>query len=178
MEKYFDLHPEKRPEPEVWSPRWRRGYVATFELRNNGLYLKDLEMPVVDTSSSYQLDWKFKSILNKVFGDTGAVKVEWETGIIVLASENINNPYHSAAPPESDYYFLLEFENGNLVSEQEFDWKGFRDFKDKQFVAFQQTDEYSEIMEEQRQFGAAEEEINIFIRDQIFRLFTSKVLVE
>lgn len=44
LEVYFEKNPNKRPKSEVRSSALWRGYVATFEIIDNQLFLKDIEI--------------------------------------------------------------------------------------------------------------------------------------
>ena len=79
MESYFKKHPKK--DMSSSTALWR-GYVATFEVKGNQLYLKDIEMQV-------DYDQKWKSILKEVFPNQKLIKIDWVTGLLVLPTGKI-----------------------------------------------------------------------------------------
>jgi hypothetical protein len=75
MEEYFDKNPEKRPYGTISTALWR-GYVATFELENNQLVLRDIEiLDSSDDSNNGKDGWK--SVISEIFPDKREVKVNW-----------------------------------------------------------------------------------------------------
>jgi hypothetical protein len=44
METYFKKYPDKRPKGGIRSTALWRGYVATYEVKNNQLFLKDISV--------------------------------------------------------------------------------------------------------------------------------------
>ena len=59
LEKYFEKYKEKRPGVgEYWLSSLTRGYVATFEIKNKELFLKDIQVYDYSNDSS-----QLKSVL-------------------------------------------------------------------------------------------------------------------
>jgi len=93
------------------SSLWR-GYVATFEIKDNQLYLKDIRIP----SSFFE---RMKSVINRVFPNHRYIKVDW-TGSLELASGKLVSYVHDGLLPSFEYYTLLKIENGILTEEKFF----------------------------------------------------------
>ena len=181
MEKYFEKFPDKRPQGKgkvqvVSSSLWR-GYIATFEIKDNQLYLKDIEIEVVKkVKKDYEYSWK--SVLKKVFPNKDLVKIDWLTGLLVLPKGEIVNYVHMGYASTYEHYVLLEFENGNLKGEKQFGYEEYEKFKEKQFQAFKKTDEYEKLKEDLKKEG---DNSDVFIEDflRIFVIdYSSKILVE
>ena len=64
LEKYFEKNEDKRPTGGVISSAMWRGYVATFEIIENELFVKDIEIQILDEKDG-SLEWK--SVINEVF---------------------------------------------------------------------------------------------------------------
>jgi len=181
MEKYFEKFPDKRPQGKgkvkVTSSSLWRGYIATFEIKDNQLYLKDIEIEVAKkVKKDYELSWK--SVLNKVFPKKGLVKIDWLTGLLVLPEGELVNYVHMGYASTYEHYVLLEFENGNFKSEKQFGYEEYEKFKEKQFQAFKKTDEYEKLKEDLKKEGDnsdafIENFLRIFVID-----YSSKILVE
>ncbi|WP_051697793.1 hypothetical protein [Prevotella sp. 10(H)] len=136
LEEFFADNPEKRPNFESrWTSLWR-GYVATFEIENNELFLTKIEIDV------YLEDAK-KNILNEVFPDSKKVKLDWFTGI--LWGGNDNKKRHLSF--EYDNYCIFEIDKGNIVKEKNLSKKDYYKFKKQQIKAFEKTDEYNKCIE-------------------------------
>ena len=79
LESYFKQYPEKRPEVKRRTHYLRRGYVATFEIKDNQLYLKDIEI-LINNPRLICSDTIWESVLNEVFPNQESVKMDWITG--------------------------------------------------------------------------------------------------
>jgi len=74
-------------------------------------------------------------------------------------------------------YILLEIDKGNLVQEQSMNSKEYEKFKDKQFKAFQKTDEYKKLKEDLKKNGGGTDEfldsfIRIYVTDYSTKILT------
>ena len=165
MESYFEKYPDKRPRREVYSSGLRRGYVATFEVKDNQLYLKNIEIEI----------WtSFKSVLNEVFPNQEFVKVDCFTGLLVLPEGEMGDYAHTGYASTYEHYILLEFENGNLKRKKLFGYEEYEEFKEKQFQAFKKTDEYRELKENfKKTYDITENFLRTFVIE-----YSSKILVE
>ena len=183
MEEYFEKYPDKRPKSDVTSTALWRGYVATFEIQDGQLYLKDIEIEISTKVKSDWYEYSWKSVLNEVFPKQELVKMDWVTGLLVLYT--------------SDYeqYILLEVDKGDLKSNKWFKEEEYKEFKEKQFQAFKKTEEYEKIkaklrkeydnlyVEDCEKYG---EESALYVDDESIESnikydimeYTSKILVE
>jgi len=79
LESYFSRFPHKLPESECWCSGLWRGYVATFEIMDNQLFLKDIEIMLSgytkDEQGIYHIRWK--SVMNDVFPNHKLLKLAW-----------------------------------------------------------------------------------------------------
>ncbi len=178
MESYFEKYPDKRPQGEVRMTSLWRGYIATFEIKYNQLYLKDIEIEMSDPTEEKPYNTKWESVKNEIFPDQDIVKIDWLTGFLVLPEGKVVNYVHMGYASTYENYVLLEFENGNLKGEKQFGHEEYEKFKDKQFEAFKKTDEYRELKEDLKKKGGNSDK---FVED-FFRIFvieySSKILVE
>jgi len=183
MEEYFEKYPDKRPKSDVTSTALWRGYVATFEIQDGQLYLKDIEIEISTKVKNDRYEYSWKSVLNEVFPNQDLVKMDWVTGLLVLYT--------------SDYeqYILLEVDKGDLKSNKWFEEEEYKEFKEKQFQAFKKTEEYEKIkaklrkeydnlyVEDCEKYG---EESALYVDDESIESnikydimeYTSKILVE
>ena len=113
MEIFFEKYPEKRPKNKVQSTGLTRGYVATFEIVDDQLYLKDIEIIVVERSEEKPVSVNWKSVKNEVFPNQDLVKIDWITGRLVCTKED-NQSYMGFT--SNGCFIELEFTNGNLTS--------------------------------------------------------------
>jgi len=177
MEAYFELHPEKRPVNEIMSSNLWRGYVATFEIKDNALYLKDLSIQVSDTTTKDKFDHMWISVVDKVFPNETNIKIDWYTGLLVLPYGELLNYVHMGYGSTYENYILIEINKGNFMKEKDMNYEEYENFKDKQFKAFKKTDEYKKIKSEIQKEGDTDEFIDSFLRNYIID-YTTKILAD
>ena len=177
METYFKYNPDKRPKGGVTSTALWRGYVATFEVRDSQLFVKDIQIEYWDTTNSKSHDPKWKSVLTEVFGEQKNIKVDWLTGLLVLPYGKLINYVHMGYGSTYKKYFLLEINKGSYVKSKQFNYKDYEVFKDKQFNEYKQTDEYKETKAKLKKDGSTDEFIDNFLRSFVTQ-YTSRFLTD
>ena len=142
LEEYFEKYPDKRPKGGLNSTALWRGYVATFEVQDGQLFLKDIEIEFWDTTSKKKYDTKWKSVIKEVFPNQLNLKIDWLTGLLVIPYGKLVNYVHMGYGSTYENYLLLEMDKGDLKKEKKFDYKEYETFKQRQFEAFKKTEEY------------------------------------
>lgn len=177
LEKYFEKYPDKRPKSKSMSTALWRGYIATFEVKEMQLFLKDIEIEYLDTTSKGRTEYKLQSVLNEVFPNQKEVKIDWLTGLLVIPRGKMKNYVHMGYGSTFKKYTLLEISKGDLKKEKRLSYKQYEKFKEKQFQAFRQTDEYLKIKNDLQKNGTPDKFIDSFLRSYIVG-YTSKILTE
>lgn len=177
LEAYFEKNPDKRPKGGIISTALWRGYVATFEVKDNQLFLKDIEIEYQDTTSKESYNFKWRSVINEVFPDQKNIKIDWLTGLLIIPHGKLVNYVHMGYGSTYENYILLEIDKGNLKKEKRFTYKDYEKFKEKQFQAFKRTDEYKKIKADLQKYGTSDEFIDSFLRSFVI-VYTSKILTE
>ena len=169
---YFEKYPERRPKSEEESTDLWRGYVATFEITKNKLYLKDIR--VLDNGG-------WKSVRKEVFPRKRTVKVDWMTGLLEMPSGKLINYVHMGFSSSYEHYTILEMKKGKLVKEKQFTLEEYEEFKEKQYQAFKKTDEYkknkADLQKEYFNYNWSDETIDHILKIRVME-FSSKILVE
>jgi len=147
MEIYFKKNPFKIPEDACISTSLWRRYIATFEVKNNQLYLKDINI-LVDDTTDHENRIKLKSIMNDVFPNQDIIKIDWLTGFLVLPYGEIVDYVHAGYDSTYENYLLLQFENGRFKKQKKFKYKEYEVFKEKQFEVFKKTEEYQKMKDD------------------------------
>ena len=176
LEKYFKKYPNKHPnnligenDVRIESSDLWRGYVATFEIIENQLYLKDIEIESVsDTSDIINSEIIWKSVLNKVFTNQELVKVDWMTGLLIIPDGEIVNYVHMGYVSTFERYIILEIDEGNLKRETRLEHEEYDEFREKQFIAFKKTDDYKKKKAKMQENGYDVEFIDSFL--QVFEV--------
>ena len=176
LEVYFKNNPDKKPESEIRSSALWRGYVATFEVKDTQLFLKDIEIQYQDTTSKEKNEYKWRSVINEVFPNQKDIKVDWMTGLLVLPHGKLVNYVHMGYSSKYENYILLEIDKGNLKKEKHFKYKNYERFKKKQFKAFKQTEDYKKIKADMQKKGKTQKFIDSFLRNFITE-YTFKILI-
>lgn len=178
MEEYFEKNPDKKPKSEIMSTGLWRGYIATFEISDNSLYLKDIQILVNKETKDKSFETGWKSVLSQVVPDNKKLKIDWFSGILVLPSGKVVNYVHMGYGSTYENYILLEMDKGDFKRSKEFDYKEYEKFKEKQFAAFKKTDEYKKLIEDMKKDGDYDEKFaDSFLRSFITN-YTSKILVD
>jgi hypothetical protein len=150
LEKFFEKNYEKKPRPSS-SALWR-GYIGTFEVIENQLYVIDIEI----RESSFKL----KSIMNEIFPNQQKVKVEWFSGLLLVTYGELINDKCICY----EKYSLFEINVGDIIKERNFKAKEFNIFKERQFLKFKQTEKYNEIKESLNGSNSNEESKDRFVK--------------
>ena len=177
LESYFEKYPNKKPQSGMISSALWRGYIATFEIKNNQLLLKDIEIQVYDTSNEKEYKLTQVSVINKVFPNNEIVKIDWMTGLLVLPYGKIVNYVHMGYASTYENYILLEINKGNLIQARDFTGKQYEKFKEKQFQVFKKTDEYKQLKYDMKKEGSTDDSIESFLKTYVID-YTSKILIE
>ncbi len=177
LESYFEKNPDKRPKGGIMSTALWRGYVATFEVRDNQLFLKDIEIEYQDTTSKESYNYKWRSVINEVFPDQKNIKIDWLTGLLVIPHGKLVNYVHMGYGSTFKNYILLEIDKGDVKKEKRFKYKDYERFKEKQFQAFKQTEDYKRIKADLQKDGSTDEFIDSFLRSFVTE-YTSKIMTE
>jgi len=177
LEAYFEKYPDKRPKGGIMSTALWRGYVATFEVKENQLFLKDIEIEYNDTSSAKGHQFKWRSVLKEVFPDQKDLKIDWLTGLLVISYGKLINYVHMGYGSTYENYILLEIEKGDLRKEKQFKYKEYEKFKERQFHVFKQTDEYQKLKTDLQKDGSSDEFIDSFLKSYVTQ-YTTKILEE
>ena len=177
LESYFEKYPDKRPKGGIMSTALWRGYIATFVVKDNQLFLKDIEIEYQDTTSKESYNYKWKSVINEVFPDQKNIKIDWLTGLLVIPYGKLVNYVHMGYGSTYKNYILLEIDKGDLKKEKQFKYKEYEKFKERQFQVFKQTDEYKKIKADLQKDGSSDEFIDSFLRSFVTQ-YTSKIMTE
>jgi hypothetical protein len=172
LETYFKKFPDRKPVTEGRCSALWRGYVATFEISNDRLTLKDVTS---DNCSSP------KPALKTVVPDSKPLHIDWFTGLLLSANgSNEGNSYSIEFVDSFKKYSLFEIDAGILRRERHFLNKEYQKFKKRQFAAFKKTPEYQETVKKMTaKEPPTEEVIDANILQWFFwSPYTKKILVD
>ena len=174
LEKYFEKNEDKRPKGGVISSALWRGYIATFEVNENQLFVKDINIQIWNEKSDSS-EWK--SVINEVFPQIEQRKIEWFNGLLTLPYGEQINYVHMGYGSTYENYILIEIEKGKSTKSKELNFKEYENLKEKQFEVYKKTDEYLERKKELKKDGWKQKDIDGFLRSFVNE-YTEKLLVE
>lgn len=159
LKEFFLKNPGKLPKGYLPKAKGGSGYVATFDIINGQMVLKNLEVLVKDTLihkgmgtkkdsiPGVKMLWtntKWKSVMSEVFPDH-ELKIDWYSAIAVIPhGAKIGVDANRIVMYEG--YYVLEIDKGILKREKDFTHEAFENFKDKQFNAFKKTSKYTSLL--------------------------------
>jgi hypothetical protein len=174
LEKYFERNPDKRPKGGRSSNLWR-GYIATFEIIDNDLFVVDIQTLRRKDRES-ESNWT--SVLKEVFPDQEKVKLDWFDGLLVIPYGEMTKFVYMGYGSLYEHYILLEIGQGNLNKEKRLEGADYEIFKDRQFEEFKKTNDYRRIKETlKNEMKGDSTSIDSFLKISIIE-FSSKILTD
>jgi hypothetical protein len=156
MEYYFKNFPEKHPLRLRSSPpptSLYRGYIATFEIIQNELW-------VIDLKNSNNV-----SIINEVLNGLDRMKVDWFNGRLVIPQGSL------VIYMTYERYIILQIQNGNFIREININNEQYIELRGMQFEQYKQTEAYRQYCESIRDWYNSEEQMENSIRIVFFNSF-------
>lgn len=142
LESYFDKNPGKRPIRGLVSTALWRGYIATYEIKDNELYVKEINIEVFNTATADSYDTKWIDVVAEVFPDTNERKATWMSELLVLRHRELTNDGEIDYESIPKNYTLLVFENGKLKKEMQMKRDAYEKYHEKQFQLYKTTEKY------------------------------------
>lgn len=182
MEPYFAKNPGKRPKTKLMLSSLSRGYVATFELVDGDLYLRDFEVLTLESPNG-PLDTMrsgMRSVIGEIVPAGQKMKIDWFDGLLVLIHGKPVDYVHGGYLSTYENYILIEIAAGDLKQARTFDNKAYEAFKDRQFAEFKKTDDYKKLTEQFKKDQADNWDpkwTDSFIRRSVTN-YTAKILVD
>ena len=131
LEDFFKINKEKRPKSSDFiSTGLYRGYIATFEIIDNQIFVKDIEQLLHDKKNNISY---FKSILNEIFPIFNERKTEWYSGLLIVGFGNIIEE-ESLFDNVYEKYRVFEVKNGNITNVKYYTLSEYEIFKHEQYL--------------------------------------------
>ncbi len=144
MSSYFDKYPDRDPKDDSQgrcSGSWR-GYQAVFEVSEDVIYLKDIFSDPCRER---------KSVLKKVTPDGKRLAIDWYTSFVTsVGGDNPAYVYSDEFLDSFEKYAFFQVDGGRISKVRQFDNKGYREFKKRQFEGYKKTPAYKETV---KRFG-------------------------
>lgn len=140
MESYFAKHTDTKPKSKFYSSALKRGYVATYEIIKEKLFLIDIKIRI--ESSNKEDNWL--SVYAELFPNTSKKEIHWKNGFLVLPDGGFINEFTS--PPTYNNYIVFEFKKGKVKHLKEYTNSEFQHLKKEQLIAFKKTSKYRALI--------------------------------
>lgn len=135
LRPFLDKNPGRLPESHTISTSNWRGYVATWEAKNDRLVLTDVATTEI------------RSVMAKMFPEQKEVLADWFTGNIIVPDGKLVSYVHMGYASTYSKYIILQVKNGVITRNWTAENAEFIKFRDAQFACFKKTDEYRSAME-------------------------------
>lgn len=175
MGSYFELHPKNKPSSDVLVSSLWRGYVATFEFHQGTLALKDIEIQISQKTKESRDEIKWKSVMTQVVPKGDKLLLDWYSGLLVLFRGKYVGMGDGEEGSHFSNYLLLEIKHGRVTGKRHYTLTQFKQFKERQFQAYRQTESYRKEAAEYKKQGGSHDEIDSQIKFSIMTL-TSEFL--
>ena len=134
----------KIPEEAVISSANWRGHVATWEIAEERLILKDVTIRIPSGNNGAAK----KSILRDIFPSENVVVATWYTGALIIPDGEMTEYVHMGYGSMYSHYQVARITKGNVTELLSMTGKEFSAYKDKKFRDFIGTDEYKKARAE------------------------------
>lgn len=123
----------------ITSANWR-GYLATWEIKDGRLFLKDVTIGVSDSKN--RRDYVRKSITQELYPGATEVFADWYTGALIVPDGKMTRYVHMGYGSSFDHYQVFHVRAGKVVEHLSMTGAEFEAYKEAKFAAFRKTDAY------------------------------------
>ncbi len=166
---WVQANPGRIPKSNVVSSGLWRGYIATFEIGDNHLYLTDIKILKDDMKAHDDM----RSVMNEVFPGQKQVLADWFTGNIIIPNGKQVQYVHMGYASIYEKYIVLRVESGMVKQNSQLDTKAFLNFRDAQFARFKQTEQYKTALEETKEESQKDGTFDAKMSEEFLREFYS-----
>jgi hypothetical protein len=168
LSKWLEQHPGAMPEPKFVSTGNWRGYVATFEVAGDRLWLRHVEVrePGPDDAEG-RPTWVKTDLLRTLFPGDAPVAADWYSGALVAPRGKLVEYVHMGYGSQYERYTVLSFRAGVVTARRDLTHDEYVAYRKAQFRAWQRTDDYKarlrELADEDDEMPMSPEELEDFL---------------
>ena len=149
LQPFLKQNPDKLPKSDVVSTSLWRGYVATWEVADERLFLTDVGIEdAVTKPGESGFSTELRSVMSALFPGEKRVQADWFTGHIIVPDGKLVKYVHMGYASTFESYIILRVERGVVTRNWKANTKAFMKFRDAQFAAYKNTDEYRKALAE------------------------------
>lgn len=144
LESQLEKRKWKRPEEAVISSANWRGYIATWEIKDEKLFLKNATILVSDPKD--EDEYVSKSITQDLYPGASEVFADWYTGALIVPDGKMTRYVHMGYGSSFDHYQVFRVQAGKVVEHLSMTGAEFDAYKEQKFAAFRKTDAYAKAV--------------------------------
>lgn len=161
LEPYLARHPALRPKPSH-SANWR-GYVATFAIRDGGLWLEKVEVDHRPGTVGGEHRRATVDVLPTFFPGKRHVLADWYSGVLLIPRGRLVEYVHMGYGSTYERYVLLEIRRGRLHARHDMTAKELDAHRRRMFEAYKRTPAYTRQLAESMKAGLGAKEAERFL---------------
>jgi len=144
LRPYLDMHPDSLPKTDIQSTGNWRGYVATWEIADDKLVLKKIEVEYSSPASDDSHSSSSRDVTPQLFADAGNTVATWYSGTLIIPKGEIVQYVHMGYGSTYDRYSIISVKDGLLTRYLDLSLKEFEAFRDEKFEAYKKSEKYAE----------------------------------
>ena len=174
LETQLEQKQWKPPEDAVISSANWRGYIATWEIRGDKLFLKEATILVEDPKE--EDEYLRKSITSELYPGATEVFADWYTGALIVPDGKMTRYVHMGYGSSFDHYQVFRVRAGEVVEHLSMTGAEFEAYKEKKFAAFRKTETYAKAYADFRKeaAGLSEAHAEDFIKSYFAETYLSQ----
>lgn len=140
LESQLEQKQWKPPEEAMVSTANWRGYIATWEVKEDKLFLKEVTILVKDPKSDEE--YRRKVITGDLYPGVPEVHAAWYTGALVVPDGKMTEYVHMGYGSSFDHYQIFRVRAGQVIERLSMTDAQFGVYKEKKFAEFRKTETY------------------------------------
>lgn len=161
LEGFLERRPELRP-PSPHTANWR-GYVATFRIRDEALWLEKVEVSRYLGKVEGKPARETVDVLPTFFPGRREVLADWYTGVLLIPRGKMLEYVHMGYGSTYERYVLLEIRAGRLVGRHDMTADEFEAHRRRMFEAYKRTPDYARQLAESKKAGLGARDADAFL---------------
>jgi hypothetical protein len=151
LSAWLEQHDEALPRSEYQVTSNWRGYVATWEVANDRLLLRKVEVMVRGPrDAAGEGEFVPRDVARDLFPGGGDIVASWYSGALVIPRGELVNYVHMGYGSDYERYVVLSIKAGRVADRRELTHAQFRDYRQGRYAAWKKTPQYAAALEQLR----------------------------
>lgn len=143
LEAQLEQKKWRPPEEAIRSTANWRGYVATWEVKGDKFFLRNVSIRVSDPKDVREETRK--DIIGELYPGASEVFADWYTGALIVPDGKMTRYVHMGYGSSYDHYQLFRVRAGQIVERLSLNAAEFEAYKQKKFDEFSKTDQFKSV---------------------------------